>query len=69
MQWGSVENFLEMGGYGFFVWGSYAVCAAVIVLDIVTARVRRKRALSEVARESRLAQQKAQQRAASGRTA
>jgi heme exporter protein D len=27
MQWGSVENFLAMGGYGFYVWGSYLVCA------------------------------------------
>jgi heme exporter protein D len=69
MQWGSVENFLEMGGYGFFVWSSYAMCVAVIVLDIVSARMRRKRALGEVAREAQLSQQRAQQAAAAGRTA
>ena len=47
MQWGSVENFLNMGGYGFFVWGSYLVCAAVIVAEIVLVRGRRRRALAE----------------------
>lgn len=65
MQWGSVENFFEMGGYGFYVWTSYGVCLAVIVADIVSARLRRKRALADVAQEGRLAQQ----RAAVGRTA
>jgi heme exporter protein D len=42
MQWGSVENFLSMGGYGFYVWGSYLVCAAVIVAEVVLARVKKK---------------------------
>lgn len=65
MQWGSVENFFEMGGYGFYVWTSYGVCLAVIVADIVSARLRRKRALADVAQEGRLAQQ----RAVVGRTA
>ena len=25
MNWTSVSNFLDMGGYGFYVWGSYLV--------------------------------------------
>jgi heme exporter protein D len=65
MQWGSIENFFEMGGYGFYVWTSYGVCLAVIVADIVSARMRRTRALADVRREAQLAQQRAQQ----GRTA
>lgn len=44
MQWGSVENFLAMGGYGFYVWGSYLVCAAAIAAEIVITRQRRQRA-------------------------
>ncbi len=47
MQWGSVENFLAMGGYGFYVWGSYLVCAAVIVGEVVMASRRRKQALKD----------------------
>jgi heme exporter protein D len=50
MQWGSLENFLAMGGYGFYVWGSYLVCAAVIVAEIWALRHRRRLALAEVRR-------------------
>src|SRR5690606_40915663 len=28
-------EFLAMGGYAFFVWGSYAVSAALIALEVV----------------------------------
>ena len=34
MTWGGVSAFLAMGGYGGFVWGSYAVAAICIVLEI-----------------------------------
>ena len=27
MNWGSLDEFLAMGGYGFYVWGSYGVAA------------------------------------------
>ena len=47
MQWGSVENFLSMGGYGFYVWGSYLVCAAVIAAEVVMVRARGRRARAE----------------------
>ena len=47
MQWGSVENFLAMGGYGFYVWGSYLVCAAAIVAEIVLVRGRNRLALAD----------------------
>jgi len=45
MNWGSVSAFLAMGGYGGFVWGSYAVAALCIVFEItlLTARHRRLR--------------------------
>ena len=35
MNWGSLEAFLSMGGYGFYVWGSYAVTALCIVLEVL----------------------------------
>ena len=31
-----VSEFLAMGGYGFYVWGSYAVAALCIVIEIWT---------------------------------
>ena len=35
MNWGSLENFLAMGGYGFYVWGSYAMAVVCIFLEIL----------------------------------
>ncbi len=45
MKWESVSAFLAMGGYAGFVWGSYAMTAACIALEIalLTARHRRLR--------------------------
>ena len=34
MQWHSVAEFLHMGGYAFYVWGSFGVTALVIVAEI-----------------------------------
>jgi len=50
MQWGSVSEFLAMGGYGLYVWGSYTVTALVIAAEVVVL-VRCGRTLR--ARESR----------------
>ena len=59
MQWGSLENFLSMGGYGFYVWGSYVVCAVVIVAEIWMLRQRRRAALVEVKRAQAAARRSA----------
>jgi heme exporter protein D len=34
MRWTSIGEFLAMGGYGTFVWGSYAVAALVVVVEL-----------------------------------
>ena len=34
MNWGSVGEFIAMGGYGYFVWGSYGVTALCICLEV-----------------------------------
>jgi heme exporter protein D len=51
MQWGSVSEFVAMGGYGLYVWGAYAVTAAVIAAEVV-ALARRARTLRERAGRS-----------------
>ena len=40
-----MNGFLEMGGYGFYVWSAYGVTAVVIVAEIVAVRARRNAAL------------------------
>jgi len=44
MQWGSASEFFAMGGYALYVWGSYAVTAVLIGIEIVVL-VRRGRTL------------------------
>jgi heme exporter protein D len=40
----NLGEFLAMGGYGFYVWGSYAVTALLIVVEVVAVRGRFKAA-------------------------
>ncbi len=53
--WSSFSDFLHMGGYGFFVWGSYIVTILTLVIEIALLRSRnktlRKTLISEI-RES-----------------
>ncbi len=44
MNWGSLGDFLAMGGKGLYVWGSYGVTFAVIALEIALLVVRRRSA-------------------------
>lgn len=34
MNWGSWDNFWAMGGYAFYVWGSYGVTLALIAAEV-----------------------------------
>ena len=40
----SVGDFFAMGGYGFYVWGSYLVTAALIAVEIFAVRARLRNA-------------------------
>lgn len=42
MIWKSLDDFIAMGGYGFYVWGSYLVTAALILAEIFMLRTRRR---------------------------
>jgi heme exporter protein D len=43
--WNSLSDFLQMGGHGPFVWGSFAVTALVFAIEI--RQIRRQRCLTE----------------------
>lgn len=45
MHWGSWSDFLAMGGYALYVWGSYAVTAGLIALEVIMLLVRRHNAM------------------------
>jgi heme exporter protein D len=42
MNWSSVDEFLAMGGYGLYVWGSFGMCALVLAVECVALAARRK---------------------------
>jgi heme exporter protein D len=49
MNWNSASEFFAMGGYATYVWGAYAVTAAVMMVEPWLAARRRRRALHEAA--------------------
>lgn len=46
MVWNSWSDFVAMGGYGLYVWGSFGVTALVLAAEIFAVGARR-RALSQ----------------------
>ena len=47
MNW---SEFFNMGGYAFFVWKSYALTLVVIVLNIVSPMLQRKKTIARIKR-------------------
>ena len=47
MNWGSVSEFLAMGGYGLYVWGSYGVIAFCMAADALIAVKRHRAAVAQ----------------------
>jgi len=48
MIWDSWDAFWAMGGYGLYVWGSYAVVLMCIVVEIVLARAGQRESVQTV---------------------
>ena len=51
MNWGSPAEFFAMGGYGLYVWGSFGVCAVLMVVEPILASRRRNHILRSLRRE------------------
>jgi len=45
MIWGSLDNFLAMGGYGLYVWGSYGVTLVLLAAELILLARRRRNAV------------------------
>ena len=52
MQWNSVAEFLDMGGYAFYVCGSFGITALVVVYEIWEVRARRREVLRNLLAET-----------------
>jgi len=47
VNWSSLAEFADMGGYALYVWGSYAMALAALVWECVLLVQRRRRALDD----------------------
>ena len=54
MNWQSLDQFLAMGGYGFYVWGSYLVAVLVMAAEVVALILRRRTIVKRVSRSAGL---------------
>ena len=44
MSWGSIGEFVAMGGYGWYVWGAYEVTFVLLALELAFVVRRHRRA-------------------------
>jgi heme exporter protein D len=45
----SLQEFLAMGGYAFYVWTSYGICLIVLLANVVIPIIQRKNFLRQKA--------------------
>lgn len=53
--WNSFADFLAMGGYGFYVWGSFGVTALIMAIEPILVARQRKTTIARVRRQLRAA--------------
>jgi heme exporter protein D len=51
MNWESPAAFFAMGGYALYVWGSFGVCALLMLVEPILAKQRRRNILRSLRRE------------------
>ena len=51
MNWHSPAEFFAMGGYAFYVWGSFGVTALALLIEPLLLRKRRSEVLKSLRRE------------------
>ncbi len=51
--WNSFSDFLAMGGYGFYVWGSFGVTALIMAIEPIVVIRNRKSTIALLKRQLR----------------
>ncbi len=51
--WNSFGDFLHMGGYGLYVWGSFGVTALIMIVEPIAVARNRKTTISRLKRQLR----------------
>lgn len=58
MSFDSFADFLAMGGHGLYVWSSYAIGLAVVLANVISPMMTRKRLITEQLRRIRREEKK-----------
>jgi len=53
-----MQEFFAMGGYAFYVWGSFGVTAVLMVLEVVLLRQRKRQLVRRLGRSLRTRNQR-----------
>jgi heme exporter protein D len=55
MHWQSLSDFLNMGGYAFYVWGSFGLTLVCVIGELITLRLRRQQAIRQLKQQRLMA--------------
>jgi len=53
IHWNSFADFIAMGGYGFYVWGSFGVTALIMTIEPIMVARNRKTTIARLKRQLR----------------
>ena len=53
IHWNSLADFLAMGGYGFYVWGSFGATALIMAIEPIVVARHRKNTIARLKRQLR----------------
>lgn len=54
MNWGSASEFFAMGGYAFYVWGSYGATALFLLIEVILVMSRKRTITQRLSRRLRM---------------
>ena len=53
IHWNSFSDFLAMGGYGVYVWGSFGVTALIMIIEPIMVARNRRTTIARLKRQMR----------------
>ncbi len=53
IHWNSFSDFLAMGGYGVYVWGSFGVTAVIMIIEPILVARNRRTTIARLKRQMR----------------
>jgi heme exporter protein D len=53
IHWNSFSDFLAMGGYGFYVWGSFGATVLIMAIEPIVVARNRKTTIARLKRQLR----------------